>query len=153
MRLIKDTENLNLVVDLQLYPHRAVVGSHDILEDEGRLNAIPQTLADEEVVDPPAHVALACACLYIPKGIVAALRVEERKVSTNPCSTSRSIQALSTGRNPEIFSLGLGPGQIDLLVSGIDVPADHNVPARFHKLIHVVQEVIVELQLVIQTLF
>jgi hypothetical protein len=107
-----------------------VIGPENILADEGALQPRPEAPRDEDIVDPPPHVALAHSGIGAPPRVPPGLRLElaERVEEARPDQAVESRPLL--GREAVVADVFSGTGQVDLPMGDIEIAAhDHRLAA------------------------
>ncbi len=112
------------------YADRTVVRSRHFGPDERALEPGAKPLRDQEIVDPPPHVALAHAGLRAPPGVPAAAGLELAEGVEEAGLHEGAEAGPLLGREAVVPDVGFRAGEIELRMGDVEIAADdHGLPA------------------------
>src|SRR6185369_15567083 len=108
-----------------------MIRAHHLREDESALQGGLERLADEEVVDAPAHVSLPGAALHVPPAVMPRACFEDaesvKEAVLKQFVDPRALLGQESRNLPVLFRTG----EVDVAMRGVDVPADDQVLVAF----------------------
>src|SRR4030042_6253367 len=131
---------------------RAMVRAHDIGTYRGCLDVFFQIAAYKEIIDSPSYVALPGPGLKVPPTIILRILVEHAKC-IQVTMLHKPIHPFALLRQ-EARDLGvlLGSCYVYLLMGRCEIAASNNLTALFLQIVRVLQEGVIELHLIAQSL-
>ena len=128
-----------------------MVGALNLIVDFGRDNAVPQGLADEEIIDTPTHIPLTGRHAVGPPAVLYFLRVlEAPAVYETGCQKLAHLSPLLI-RKTCTEMVGCRILEVYFLVRHIHIPANHHRLGLF-ELLQISAEIILPAHTVIQPL-
>ena len=127
---------------------RTVIGAMDVVVNVCRLYKVHGSRTSEDIVDPPADIAFSNAFSLAPPGVSVRL-VAEMAEGIGPAGLDPLIELFPLlGSKATGFGVGFWSGQVNLLMSGVEVAHHENPFAGIDGLLKASPKVAIEIQFV-----